>query len=149
MKKFQFSLDSVLSYKQQVQDVLQGEHAEIMLQVRAQEELLNSLWVQYRACNEEYKHQCETGLPITEVLIYQGRLRSMEQEIQRATALVDDLHIQEENKRNEVVEAKRDTSSIEKLKDKKLKDYQKAVGKSEEAFIEEFVSGERVRGIAI
>ena len=40
MKKFKFALDTVLSYKQQVLGVLQGEHAEAVARVRAQEELL-------------------------------------------------------------------------------------------------------------
>ena len=40
MKKFKFALDTVLSYKQQVLDALQGEHAEILARVRNQEELL-------------------------------------------------------------------------------------------------------------
>ena len=46
----------------------------------------------------------------------------------------------EEKKRSEVVEAKQETSSIDKLKEKKLKEYEKAVQKQEELFIEEFVS---------
>ena len=44
MKKFKFSLDTVLSYKQQVLDALRGEHAECLAKVRAQEELLENLW---------------------------------------------------------------------------------------------------------
>ena len=40
MKKFKFSLDSVLSYKQQVLDALKGEHAAILMRVREQEERL-------------------------------------------------------------------------------------------------------------
>ena len=39
--------------------------------------------------------------------------------------------------------AKQDTSSIEKLKEKKLDSYNKAVQKSEEAMIDEFVSTTR------
>ena len=46
-------------------------------------------------------------------------------------------------KRLEVVEAKKDTSSIEKLREKKLDSYNKAVQKSEEAMIDEFVSTTR------
>lgn len=145
MKKFRFSLDTVLSYKQQVQDVLQGEHAEILGRVQTQEELLASLWERYRACGAEYQTRCETGLPMTEVLFYQSELRAMERELQKETALLDTLRDQAEKKREEVVEAKRETSSIEKLREKKLKDYQKAMGKSEEAFIEEFVSTGRIR----
>ena len=43
-----------------------------------------------------------------------------------------------------MVEAKKDTSSIEKLKEKKLDAYHKAVEKSEEQFIEEFVNTARI-----
>ena len=39
-------------------------------------------------------------------------------------------------------------SKIEKLKEKKVRDYRKALEKSEEAFIEEFVSTSRVRAAA-
>ena len=42
------------------------------------------------------------------------------------------------------MEAKKDTSSIEKLKEKKLDAYRRAEAKSEETFIEEFVSTMRV-----
>ena len=43
MKKFQFSLDTVLSYKQQILDVLQGEYARIQGEVRTQETRLELL----------------------------------------------------------------------------------------------------------
>ena len=49
-----------------------------------------------------------------------------------------------EQKRKEVVEAKKDTSSIEKLKEKKIEEYNKEVQKFEEANIEEFVSISRI-----
>ena len=47
------------------------------------------------------------------------------------------------SKRSEVVEAKKETSSIDKLKEKKFKEYEKAVQKEEEQFIEEFVATKR------
>ena len=56
---------------------------------------------------------------------------------------LEELRRQEEAKRLEVVAAKQDTSSIEKLKEKKLDSYNKAVQKSEEAMIDEFVSTTR------
>ena len=48
MKKFKFSLDSVLSYKQQVLDALKGEHAAILAEVRAQEDVVEAAWRAYR-----------------------------------------------------------------------------------------------------
>ncbi|MCI8738730.1 MAG: flagellar export protein FliJ [Oscillibacter sp.] len=144
MKKFKFSLDTVLSYKQQVLEALQGEHALALAAVRAQEELLEDLWQGYRDYNAEYRQRAEEGLPLTEALMYQNGLRAAEQEIQRETRRLEELQAEEEKKREAVVEAKKDTSSIEKLKEKKLDAYRRAEAKSEETFIEEFVSTMRV-----
>nr|WP_326127479.1 flagellar export protein FliJ [uncultured Oscillibacter sp.] len=144
MKKFKFSLDTVLSYKQQVLEALQGEHALALAAVREQETLLENLWQEYRDYNAEYRRRAEEGLPLTEALMYQNGLRAAEQEIQRQTARLEELRAEEEKRREKVVEAKKDTSSIEKLKEKKLDAYHKAEAKSEEAFIEEFVSTMRV-----
>ena len=144
MKKFKFSLDTVLSYKQQVLEALQGEHALAMAAVREQEALLERLWRQYRDYNAEYRQRAEEGLPLTEALMYQNGLRAAEQEIQRETQRLEELRAEEEKRREKVVEAKKDTSSIEKLREKKLDAYHRAEAKSEEAFIEEFVSTMRV-----
>ena len=143
MKKFKFSLDSVLSYKQQVLDSLKGEHAGILAQVRAQEERLESVWQSYRDHNGEYCQRKAEGLTIMEATFYQNGLRVLERDIQRETDRLEELRRQEEKKRQEVLEAKIDTSSLEKLKDKKLDLYQKAVQKDEENLIDEFISSRR------
>ena len=43
MKKFRFSLETVMEYKQQVLDSLQAEHGAILAKVRRQEELIEEL----------------------------------------------------------------------------------------------------------
>ena len=143
MKKFKFALDTVLSYKQQVLGVLQGEHAEAVARVRAQEELLEKLWREYRDCNEDYRDRALEGIPVTEALMYQSALRAAEQEIQRETKQLEELEAEAEKRREAMVEAKKETSSIEKLKEKKLDAYRKSVQKAEEAAIDEFVMTQR------
>lgn len=140
MKKFKFSLDTVLSYKQQVLGVLQGEYAEAMAQVHAQEAVLEKLWKDYRDCNEDYRDQAMEGMPITDALMYQNALRAAEQEIQRETKRLEELQAEAERRREKMVDAKKETSSIEKLREKKLDAYHKAEAKSEEQFVEEFVN---------
>ena len=137
-------MDTVLSYKQQVLDALRGEHAAILAEVHTQEEWVEHLWQEYRAYSEEYRQRSAEGLVMTEALMYQTGLRSIEREIQRETEKLDALRAKEEAKRAEVVEAKKETSSIEKLREKKLDAYHKEEAKSEEIFIEEFVSTMRV-----
>ena len=145
MKKFQFSLDSVLSYKEQVLESLQGEHAAILARVHAQEQLLESVWQQYRDCDDEYRQRKAEGITILDATFYQDGLRVLERHIQQETDKLEELRKQEEAKRQEVVEARIDTSSIEKLKEKKLEIYNKEVAKSEEVLIDEFVSSARAR----
>ena len=144
MKKFKFSLDTVLSYKQQVLDALQGEHAALMAKVHQQEDWVEDCWRRYRECNEDYRQRARTGLAVTEAMIYESRLRASEREIQQETEKLEALREAAEKKREEVVEARKETSSIEKLREKKQTAYNKAVAKSEEQAIEEFVSMTRV-----
>lgn len=145
MKKFKFSLDSVLSYKQQVLESLQGEHAVILAQVREQEGVLERTWQDYRDCDAEYRQRKAEGITITDAMVYQNGLRVLERDIQRESDRLEELKKQEEAKRQEVVDAKIDTSSIEKLKEKKLDLYNKEAAKNEEVLIDEFVSSARAR----
>lgn len=58
--------------------------------------------------------------------------------------MLEDLRQKEAKKRAEVIEAKKDTSSIEKLKEKKHQAYKAAEAKSEELRVEEFVSSRSI-----
>lgn len=143
MKKFKFSLETVLSYKQQVLDTLQREHGILVGEVRTQEALLVSLRRQYRDYGDEYNERTAAGLVLLDAMYYQSRLRAMEREIQVETRRLEELERLAEEKRQEVVEARKDTASIEKLREKKAAAYDKAVAKAEELLIEEFVSAAR------
>lgn len=143
MKKFQFSLETVLSYKKQVLDAQQAEHAMMLAAVRSQEERIQSLKGAYSAYAEQYRERCAVGMEIKDVLVFQAGLRAREREIQQETEQLTHLRKQEEAKREEVVAAKQDASSIEKLREKQLDLYHVAAAKSEEQLIEEFVSMKR------
>ena len=149
MKKFRFELETVLAYKRQMLDALQVEHAAALAELRRQQELIESLWTSYKAYSEEYRVRCAEGLDIRDVLSYQAGLRAREREIQQETDYLAELRKKEEAKRAEVVTAKQDTSSIEKLREKKLENYRAAIAKSEEQFIEEFVSSRRCAAAAM
>ncbi len=140
MKKFKFSLEMVLHYKQQVLEALQGEHAAALSKLREQEQLLEQMWKEYREYNEEYCEKKRVGMTISQALTYQNGLRVLESQIQKETDKLEVFRKDEEKKRERVVEARKETASIEKLREKKLGMYQKALAKSEELFIEEFVS---------
>lgn len=144
MKKFRFSLETVLDYKQEVLSALQTEHAAILARVHAQEELLEELENYYRELDAEFTERKLEGITILDAMQYEQYLRATERQIEEAVEILERLRAEAEAKRLEVVEAKKDTSSIEKLREKKLDSYNKAVQKSEELIIEEFVTTARV-----
>ena len=144
MKKFRFSLETVLDYKQQILDSLQAEHGAILARVKRQEDLIEMLEADYRALAGEFNQRKMEGLSILDAMKYEQYLRSSERELEEAYAHLEELRKQEEAKRSEVVEAKKETSSIEKLREKKLDNYNKAVQKSEENLIDEFVTTKRI-----
>ena len=144
MKKFHFSLETVLDYKQQILASLQAEHGAILAQVREQERLIEELEAEYQQMDGEFAQRKLEGIAILDAMKYEQYLRAMERQIQLALEGLALLQKKEEAKRAEVVTAKQDTSSIEKLREKKLDHYKKAMQKNEEAMIDELVSTKRV-----
>ena len=143
MKKFQFSLESVLGYKQQVLESLQNEHAILIQKMRQQEERLRQMEESYRAWNEEFRQAEMEGITVAEAMRYESGLRFWEKEIAQQRQTVLQCQQEVEQKRRQVVVARQETASLEKLRDKKQEEYRKAVQKGEELFIEEVVAAQK------
>ena len=147
MKKFRFSLQKVLEYKQQVLDSLQTEHGAILAEVRQQEEVVFSAEARYRFHSGEFTRRQEEGMSVRDARMMESSLRALEDEIRRETELLQDLYRRAEEKRLEVVEAKKENASIEKLREKKQKQYLKEEQKAEELFIEDIVTTMRLMNV--
>ena len=145
MKKFRFSLETVLEYKNQALDALRAEHGAILAQVRAQEKVIEDLEEEYRQADSDFTRRKLEGINILDAMSYEQYLRSLERKLQEEYRRLDRLQRREEEKRAQVVEARKETATIEKLKEHKLEDYNKAVQKAEETLIDEFVSSARAR----
>lgn len=143
MKKFRFSLETVLDYKNQALDALRAEHGAILAQVRAQEAVVEGLEREYSQVDGEFTQRKLEGLTVLDALNYEQYLRALEREVKEEYRKLSLLRRQEEQKRGQVVEARKETATIEKLKERKLEDYRKAEQKNEELRIEEFVSTTR------
>lgn len=139
MKKFFFSLDTVLRYKEQILDNLKGEHARILQKIRMCEQEIEALERERMDCARELGRKRERGMAINDIRTYENYLESLRLKIIQKKNLLERLLEEEEKKREQVVEAKKETASIEKLRERKLMEYDKQVQKEEERFIEEFV----------
>ena len=96
MKKFRFSLETVLDYKQQVLATLQTEHGAILAQIRAQEQHIEELEAAYRHLAQEFNRRKLEGISILDAMKYEQYLRAMERQIQQAILRLEDLRRLEE-----------------------------------------------------
>lgn len=145
MKRFHYGLDTVLDYKMQVLDNLKTEHAVTLRAVDHKKEEIRHLKTELHGYREEFDHTKHSGAPIENFRLYDMCIGRMEEIISKEKEELSVLKKKEENKKNEVITARVDTSKFEKLKDRKFKAYQKEEQKAEENFIEEFVAGSLAR----
>ena len=144
MKKFRFSLETVLHYREQMLDAVKAEHASALLKVRTQEDVIENLVNQFNDINNEYRNKKMTGMTIADAMSFDIMLRAQERKIDYEKNILLKLKHDEEEKREKVRQAKTDKATIEKIKETKYNQYKKAIQKSEEQFIDEFVSTKRV-----
>lgn len=140
MKRFRYELETVLEYKNQMLDDLKLEHARIVNRVnRKKDEIkrLNEEMAEYEHAFEQTKRE---GTSIENYRLFDMCIGKMEKTIDEENQKLETLKQKEAAKKEEVVEAKIDTSKFEKLKERRWQDYQKAEQKAEEAFVEEFVT---------
>ena len=121
-------------------DGLKAEHARILMKVRECEREIEELEKRHRECTAEFRKNKFNGIKISEIHTYENYLEALGVKIRLKYEQLEKLKLKEEAKRNEVVEAKKETSTLDKLKEKKLAEYNKEVQKEEEQFIEEFVA---------
>ena len=146
MKKFQFTLQKLMDFREQELDrqknalaVLQGD----LRRINDRRDELTEKVVRY---SNDLVTSSAVGLPAAEISMRKRYIVTLQQEIheceQRAI-----LKQQEIDKQlSVVVDATKDVRTLEKLEEKQLEEYKAAEVKENELFIEEFVSGGAVRG---
>lgn len=145
MKRFQYRLETVLAYKTQVLDNLKTEHATIMQKVNHKQEEIRGLHQKLTGYENEFDQVKEQGTSIEHYRLFDMCIGRMEEIIDTEKEHLRVLKKQEDEKKEEVISAKVDTSRYEKLKEKKAFEYQKAAARAEKLFVEEFVSGTALR----
>lgn len=145
MKRFQFSLETVLDYRQQVLDAVKVEHGAILAQLHRQEEVVADAQRRYAELNEEFCQAKMSGVTIAGAMAYQVGLQVIEREIAREQDKLKTIIRQEEEKREELIESRVDAASLEMLRERRLDEYNKEVQKGEERMIDELVGGRHAR----
>lgn len=140
MKKFQFSLETILGYRQQVLEAKQQEYAVAQGIALEQQQHVFDLEDEYYDFNDAFTMKRAKGMSMMDAMTSEGCLRALETSIKKQKEELKKLELIAEKKRQDMILAKQDTSSAEKLREKKLEDYNKQAAKAEEALIDELVA---------
>lgn len=145
MKRFQFTLQKLMDFRQQELDrqknTLSALQADLQRMHQEKEELIRRV----EQSSEELDVVCRQGAQAYEISVRKRYIVSLQQEI-HAHEFSISMKQEEVNKQlGVVVEATKDVRTLEKLEEKQLEEYKTAATKENEQFIEEFVSGQSIR----
>ena len=143
MKKFIFSLEKVLDFKQQTLDVKKNELSMLQMKLRELEKEIEELNGEFASTNSTMVVEMQKGLAASDLAIYKMYFDTLNQKIRK---LVEDKRQLAEviaEKKVGIIQMNSEISGLEKLKDKQFNEYTKIKQKNEELAIEEFVSQNR------
>ncbi len=140
MKKFKFSLETVLDFNTQLLDNKKSEYAQALQLVAKQQKKLKDTIDSYNDLNKRFRQAEIEGMTIAEAMGYESGLRVLEYKIKQEQKQLEVLEEQAEIKREELVESRKETMKLEKLKEKNFEDYKKQEIKTQELLIDELVS---------
>ncbi|NCC66748.1 MAG: flagellar export protein FliJ [Clostridia bacterium] len=140
MKKFQFHLNTVLSYKQQILDSCMNEYGAAVEQSNRQAGILEEAHERFADFNNEYREKKKAGITAIEAIKCQNCIEVLGSQIKIETEKLKKFREFEEQKRLEVVEARKETASLEKLREIKKGEYDAAALKEEEKLIDDLIA---------
>lgn len=145
MKRFQFTLQKLMDFRQQELDRQKNSLSALQADLQRMHQEKEELIRQVEQSSEELGVVCRQGAQAYEISVRKRYIVSLQQEI-HAHEFSISMKQEEVNKQlGVVVEATKDVRTLEKLEEKQLEEYKAAATKENEQFIEEFVSGQSIR----
>lgn len=145
MKRFIFSLEKVLSFKQQTLDIKLNELTALKIKMQDIEKQIKELNEKFDAENAKMAEQMKTGITANTVLIYKTYLTGITDKTKKLQTAHNQMSEVVEQKEKDLIEIKSEISGLEKLKEKQWAQYCKEIQKLQEIAIEEFVNQVRIR----
>lgn len=140
MKKFSFSLQKIIEIKEQILENLKIELSSLNDELMNIDSVIKKLKMQFSDTDKEFITKSSTAISVGEMAYYKMLMNSILKQIDNKEEEKEIVLKQIDAKRNEIVDLNKELSSLDKLRENELDKYNKAILKSEEIFIDEFVS---------
>ncbi|MBD5384710.1 MAG: flagellar export protein FliJ [Oscillospiraceae bacterium] len=145
MKKFQFSLQKLMDFREQELDRQKNTLSMLQADLRRIQEAREVLLDKVDEQSEQLERVCRLGSSASDIAMRKRYIVTLQQEIHLKEQQALQKQQEIEQQLGVVVEATKDVKTLEKLEEKQLEEYNHQAGKENEQFIEEFVSGQTVR----
>ncbi len=145
MKRFEFSLNKLMGYKQQVLDREKNDLAHLRKQQQQYMDEKIALEEKLRRSNKEFCAKSAQGMTVMQVSVFKGYHQSLSGQIKELEASIAAMEKKVQRQLSVVIEATKEVSSLEKLEDKQLEEYNFKAAKAEEQFIAEYVTNSTYR----
>lgn len=145
MKRFEFSLNKLKGYKEQVLDREKNDLAHLRRQQQQYIDEKTALEQKLRSSNREFLEKSAAGMTVLQVTTFKGYHQSLSAQIRELEASIEKMEEKVQRQLSVVIEATKEVSSLEKLEDKQLEEYNFKVAKAEEQFIAEYVTNSTYR----
>lgn len=139
MKRFEFSLNKLKGYKEQVLEVEKNSLAQLRSRQQQMMDQQNELRETLRKSNEEFCEKSGQGMTVLQITMFKGYHQSLSQQIKELEKSIEQMEVKVQKQLNVVVAATQEVSSLEKLEEKQLEEYKFMAAKEEERFISEYV----------
>lgn len=140
MKRFQFTLDKLLQFKQQVLDREKNDLAHLRRQQQEISDKKAELEFRLRHSSDDFAIKSAKGMTIVQITVFKEFHKSLSEQIRELEQAIAVFEEKIQKQLGVVVEATKEVSSLEKLEDKQQEEYNFNVQKAEEHFIDEYVT---------
>ncbi len=146
MKRFEFSLEKMLDYKNQVLMDEKNRLAELRQKLDRLTQTLNALREEYARCNDDLNEKTRKGLVPQEISLRKSYLNSLNDRIKMQAQQVKLAQIRVNDQMMVVVKVSQDISTLEKLREHQYEEYLLEESKETQLLIEEFVANAALSG---
>lgn len=140
MKKFVFTLEKVLNFKNQTLEVLKNELSALQRELEKLIQKINELEDVFTSTNQTLVHQMQNGVGSSEVTVYKVYLSDINAHIKQKLEEKHQLELKIAKKQTEVIGMNIEIASLDKLKEKQYEDYCKAEQNAAEIELNEFIN---------
>lgn len=140
MKKFNFTLQSLKKYNDQMLDSEKSVLGRLRAELVEMQAELDAKTAEYELSIDKLNELVRGGTTAMRLSLHKKYVSSLQQDIYRIKGRMAQKRDEVEQQLQRVIDATKEVSKLEKLEEKQLEEYRYAAQKEQEQIIEEFVS---------